>query len=148
VGTVVPNSGSAPAGQTLYFTTTWTDANGWTDLKWCFFLIGPNTDMANRVFAYYHVADHLLHLRNDSGDAWLGGYAPGSANTITNGQVTLDCSETDVLRSGNTIEVRWALTFDPSYQGTHNLYLKCKDNTNRIDGWHDRGTWTVNAALP
>ncbi len=59
--------------------------------------------MANRVFVYYSVAGHLLYLRNDAGNAWLGGYAPGSANTITNGQVTLDCSDTDVLRSGNTI---------------------------------------------
>ena len=146
VGTVAPNSGSTPAGQTQYLSTSWSDPNGWEDLKWCFFLIGPNTAMADRVFAYYSVANHLLYLRNDGGNAWLGGYAPGSANTITNSQVTLDCSETEVLRSGNTIEVRWALTFDPSYPGTHNQYLKCKDKTGLVDGWHDRGTWTIDAA--
>jgi len=147
VGAVSPNSGSSISGRLAYFTTSWTDANGWEDLDWCFFLVAPNTSSAaNIVFLHYNPEDNTLWLVKDDASGWEGPGTPGTAGTLSNGKATLNCGLTTASRSGNTAEVTWAISFKAAYVGTKNLYLYVKDHADLSEGNVLKGTWTIQAS--
>jgi sugar lactone lactonase YvrE len=143
VGTVTPSSGSGPAGATTTFTTTWMDADGWQDLKQCYFHIGDSPAIVGNVTLMYNAVKSKLWLRSDDGSAWTGGFAPESANVLENSQAIVHCSQTTAEGSGDTLSVTWAIEFKPGYSGAKKTGLKCKDiHKARAKGkW--KGTWTV-----
>jgi uncharacterized repeat protein (TIGR01451 family) len=143
LGTVDPSTGSGPTGVTTYFTTTWKDANGWQDLKQCYFHIGASPSIVGNVTLMYNAARNKLWLRNDAGTAWTGGYAPGSANVLQNSQAIVHCDLTAAHGSGDTLGVTWAIEFKPSYTGTKKLGLKCKDRGKARAKGKWKGTWTI-----
>jgi hypothetical protein len=146
LGTVDQSSGSGPLGITTYFTTTWTDGDGWEDLKQCYFHIGASPSIAGNVTLLYNAAKDKLWLRSDDGSAWTGGFAADSANTLENSQATVHCNLTTVQGAGQTLRVTWAIEFKPGYTGAKKLGLKCKDrNKARAKGaW--KGTWTITSS--
>ena len=95
VGTIAPSSGSSPPNQAVNFTATYSDANGWKDIKQCYLLINQLIAFRNCFYGYYDQNTNKLYLGNNAG-AIGGGFAPGSANTIQNTYVSLDCSKTIV----------------------------------------------------
>lgn len=142
-GTVTPSSGPVPAGAAVNFKTTWSDANGSTDVKECLFLSGAGTGPAASADLKYDPLAGKLYLRSQDGSKWTGGYAPGSAHTIRNGQVSLDCARTAVLVRTEMIAVTWNLTFDAAYAGPKSLYLKATDKGKRTSGWQRKGAVTI-----
>ena len=129
----------------MSFTTSWTDANGWGDLDWCFFLVAPNTNSAaNIVFLHYNPEDNTLWLVNDAATGWHGPATPGSATVLENSKVAVYCAQTTASRSGTTVQVTWALSFKVPYVGTKNLYLYVKDQAGLTEGNVNKGTWTIN----
>jgi hypothetical protein len=82
VGTVTPTSGTSNPYQTITFTTTFSDANGWQDIKDTYLLINSSTSGANCFYGYYKRSTNQLYLRNSANNTWLGGFAPGSNNVI------------------------------------------------------------------
>jgi uncharacterized protein (DUF362 family) len=143
LGTVIPSSGGGPTGVTSYFTTTWTDGDGWEDLKHCYFHIGASPALAGNVTLLYNRAKNKLWLRSDDGGAWTGGYPPGGPNTMENSQAIVHCAQTTVEGSGDTLSVAWAIAFKPGYTGTKKLGLKCKDRQGAKAKGAWKGTWTV-----
>jgi hypothetical protein len=143
LGNVDPSSGSGPPEGTTTFTTTWKDANGWEDLKHCYFHIGDSASIVRSVTLLYNAAKKKLWLRSDDGKVWTGGFAPGSANTLENNQAIVRCSLTTAQGSGDTLSVAWAIEFKPGFEGAKKTGLKCKDrNKARAKGkW--KGTWTI-----
>jgi hypothetical protein len=143
LGTVVPASGSGPVGVTAYFTTTWQDANGWADLKQCYFHIGASPSLLGNVTLMYNAVKDKLWMRTDDGTAWFGGYAPGSANTMENSQAVVHCRLTTVQGDGETLSVKWAIEFKAGYEGSKKTGLKCKDRDKARAKAKWKGTWTV-----
>jgi uncharacterized repeat protein (TIGR01451 family) len=143
LGTVDPSSGSGPTGATTYFTTTWTDANGWQDLKRCYFHIADSPSIVGNVTLLYNAAKDRLWLRSDDGSTWLGGCAPGTDSTIENSQATLYCKKTREQGAGDTLGVRWAIEFKSGYTGTKKLGLKCDDRSKARAKAEWKGTWTI-----
>jgi uncharacterized repeat protein (TIGR01451 family) len=143
LGTVDPSSGSGSTGVTSYFTTTWTDADGWEDLKQCYFHIGESPILAGNVTLMYNAAKNKLWMLADDGASWLGGYAPGSANSIENSQAIVYCNLTTVEGAGNTLRVTWAIEFKPGYTGAKKTGLKCKDRSKARAKAKWKGTWTI-----
>lgn len=142
---VTPNSGGAAAGTPVTFTTVQTDVDGATDITNSQFIVNTNTVATNSVWCYYNAVTNKLYLKNDAG-TFIGGFAPGSANVISNSQGSLNCAATTVVKSGNTLTVHWNLTFNASYTGTKNLLLYAKDSTNQANGFDNLGTWTITGA--
>jgi hypothetical protein len=140
---VEPASGSGSVGVTTVFTTTWSDADGWQDLKQCYFHIGASPTLANNVTLFYNAQKDKLWILNDAGTGWLGGFAPGSANVLDNGQAQVDCSQTTKLGSGNTLQVSWSISFKAGYTGAKKTYLKCKDIDGNKSPGQMMGTWTI-----
>jgi len=144
VGTISPPIGSSKVNTPVTFTTTYTDPNGWQDIQYVHLLINTAITGLNSFYGYYNQNTNMLYLRNDANTVWLGGFAPGSANIIENSYVKLNCSKTTVSGSGNTLTVKWNITFESTFTGTKNAYLYIKDDAGAYQGWIKKGTWTIN----
>jgi hypothetical protein len=143
LGTVTPSSGSGPTGVTRYFTTTWTDPDGWEDLKHCYFHIGDTPSIVGNVTLLYNAAKDKLWLRSDDGSAWTGGHAPETATTLENSQAIVHCNLTTAQGSEDTLSVAWAIEFKPGYTGAKKLGLKCKDRDKTKAKGKWKGAWTI-----
>jgi hypothetical protein len=145
-GTLTPNSGAAPAGRMVFFTSNYNDPDGEADLKACRLHIGrwaaPKSLAGNAVVLYQARTNKIL-LRNDRGTRWWGGRLVGSSNVVQNGQVKVYCARTTVTRGGTRIEVRWALEFKPAFRGRTKIYLKARDLGGLTSDLEQRGVWTV-----
>jgi hypothetical protein len=143
LGAVVPASGSGQAGVATAFITSWSDEDGWRDLKQCYFHIGAGTSLAGNVTLYYHLQKNKLRLRTDDGAGWTAACEPGSANFLENSQARVDCSLTTVQGSADTLVVAWAIEFKPGYSGDKKLGLLCKDILGEKARAAWKGTWTI-----
>jgi hypothetical protein len=143
LGTVVPSRGSSETGVTAYFTTTWKDADGWQDLKQCYFHIGASSSLRRNVTLMYNAKKDKLWLLDDDGATWTGGLPPGSTKTLVNSQATVYCSATTASGLADTLTVRWAIEFNPVYTGAKKTGLKCKDahKAKAKGAW--KGTWNI-----
>ncbi|MEK6714812.1 MAG: SpvB/TcaC N-terminal domain-containing protein [Candidatus Omnitrophota bacterium] len=146
VGTLTPSSGSVAPNIAKTFTCKYSDYDGWQNLKEAYFLVSTGTSaLANSVYLYYDQNTNLLYLSDDANTAWLGGYAPGSANTIENSQVKLNCALTAATGATNTLTVSWNITFKSAYSGkSYYTYLKAVDDTSGSSGWKNKGSYSVN----
>ncbi len=145
-GTITPNSGAAPAGNIVYFTSTYFDLNGNGDLKACRLHIGrvaAPKSLAGNAVLNYHAPSNTLRIRNNAGTKWWGGKAVGSANVIQNNQAKVYCNLTTVTKVGNMIQVRWAVQFKPAFRGRTKMYLKARDMAGLTSALQQKGTWTV-----
>ena len=144
LGTITPSSGQSPPDQEVTFTTIYSHSKGWEELLYGMFLINTQVSDKDSAQTYYNQNSNKLYIRNDAGTAWIGGFAPGSNQTIENSQIKLNCLATTVQGSGNTLTVNWAITFKQSYTGrTYNTYLYAKDDNKARAKWKQKGTWTV-----
>ena len=143
VETIVPSSGSSYSNTPLSFTATYSDPDGYTDLKYTYIIINSRLSGSNCFYAYYDRSLNKLYLRDNGNTVWTGGYEPGSANTISNSYCTLNCANTSVTQIGSTVTIQWAVTFDPNMIGTKNSYLYVYDNKGAIDGWDILGAVSI-----
>jgi uncharacterized repeat protein (TIGR01451 family) len=143
LGTVDPSSGSGMTGVMTYFSTTWTDNNGWQDLKQCYFHIGDSPSLVGNVTLMYNAAKDKLWMRSDDGTVWFGGHAPGTPFIMQNGRAIVHCSLTTAQGAGDTLTMTWAIQFKPGFEGTKKLGLKCKDRSKAKAKGKWKGTWTI-----
>jgi hypothetical protein len=143
LGAVTPNSGSSAVGDVVYFTTVWKDPDGYDDLRKCEFQIGETRAAPGNVRLFYDPLANLLKIRNNDGTKWWGWKTPGSATTMANAQAIVHCGDTTVVKSGNQIEVTWAVEFKPGFEGAKKLFLRAYDTSGLGIGFKNRGTWTV-----
>jgi uncharacterized repeat protein (TIGR01451 family) len=143
VRTVEPSSGRGPTGVTTYFTTTWEDKNGWAHLKQCYFHIGDSPSLVGNVTLMYNAVKGKLWLRTDDGSAWTGGCAPGSHDTMENGQAKVYCWLCTADGADGTLTVKWAIEFKDGYTGDKKTGLKCKDRSKAKAKGKWKGTWTI-----
>lgn len=143
VGAITPAIGSCYANTAAAFTATYSDANGWQDIKSAYLIINTSAPSKNGFYGYYERGTNKLYLRNDANTAWFGGYAPGSNNVIQNSYTKLNCAATTVSGSGTTIKIKWDVAFKPIFTGTKRMYLYVQDMAGASAGWTQKGIWTV-----
>lgn len=143
-GTLSPTSASDAPGVIRLFTTTFNDANGNADFGLVMLHINSSTSAIGALRCELNTVTNKIFLRKDDDTGWLGGFAVGSANVITNGQGSIDCAQTTITRSGNTITVKWAVKARGVWAGTtQKAYLFSQDSQNAHDGFDEKGTWTI-----
>ena len=140
----LPSSGSSNSDQQVIFSTTFSDPDGWQDIQYAHLLINTSISGSKGFLGYYIRATNMLYLMDDEQTVWLGGYTPGSSETIENSYVELDCSKTTVSGSGNNLSINWALSFKEPFIGTKNSYLFARDNFGALCGWAQMGSWKIN----
>jgi hypothetical protein len=143
LGTITPSSGTSNPNQTVSFTTTYIDPDGWKNIRFVYLLVNTAASGTNCFYGYYNQNTNKLYLRNDANTAWLGGFAPGSANTIENSYAKLNCATTTASGSGTTLTVTWSVTFKSPFTGAKNTYLYVKDDAGASVGLTKKGTWTI-----
>jgi len=143
VGTLAPSSATIAANTPTIFTSTYTDPDGWQNTRYAYLLFNASVSGINCLYAYYDQNVNKLYLRNDTNTAWLGGFVPGSANTIENSYSKLNCAQTTVSGSGNTLTVKWNVTFKPTFSGNKNIYMNVTDDAGAYVSWTKKGTLLV-----
>ena len=142
VGTVTPSSGTSDPNQTVSFTTTYTDPDGYLNMSQAKIIINASATGKNGLYGYYDCIANKLYIYDDAGTTATGGYAPGSANIIENFYAKLDCSSTTVSKIGTTLTIKWSAIFKPSFAGNRNTYLYISDSSAN-SGFVKKGTWTI-----
>jgi len=142
VGSINPASGTSDPGESVLFTTTYSDPDGWEDIASACFEIGDGVP-ANSVLLRYSAEDNRIWLRDESDTQWLGGHEPGSATTIENGLVSIDLASSIVAGVDSTLSVGWAIRFTNAYLGSHATYLNAEDLAGVSSDWSEVGQWSV-----
>jgi hypothetical protein len=136
LGIVDPDSGIGHPGTVHYFTTTWTDPDGYEDLKQCYFHIGDSPSLRGNVTLLYNRLKNKLWLLDSDGN-WIGGFAPGSMASAENNQAILVGELCETGYRGNMLSVTWAIEFKGTFCGPKKLGLKAKD----MSGAKAKGAW-------
>ena len=145
VGTITPSSGSSNINDAVTFTTTYSDRNGWQDIKYAYFLINTSASGSKCFYAYYDRQSNKLYLRNNNNTAWL---SQDPSNIIENSYAKLDCSKSYASGSGLTLTVTWNVAFKSTFVGIKNMHLYVIDNTGASNGaFTKKGAWKINNIL-
>ena len=148
-GTITPSSGSLVIGVKQTFTASFSDGDGFADITDCRILLNTALVGHNGIFLRHDRTANKLWLRDDANSAWLGGCAPGSANTIENSRCTVHCADTAVTGAGAGLTVRVGLTLKPLVGGkVLKEWLYVGDRAGHGDGWNQAGEITVASAPP
>lgn len=146
---VNPYATTSKVGQATAFDTLCTDPNGATDMTYAYLIVGQAATKTPYLSVAYDAQTNRLYLMNDDGTSYLGGFAPGSAHTISNSYGTLNCGMTTVSRQGTGLDIKWNLTPNAQWAGSQqNLFLAVRDRANLTAGSTKIGTWTIQAAAP
>lgn len=141
---VAPSSSSGLIDQPQVFENVYMDPNGVDDIKYVRMLINKDLNKEDAIFLSYDLVGNKLYLRNKSNSKWLGGYAPGSQNVISNKYGMLDCSSTVVEKDSNSVRIKWGIIATSYIYGTNNLYMKALGLDGLNSDWVMNGSWTVN----
>lgn len=144
IGTITPASGTSNSGQQVNFTTTFSDPDGYKNIQYANLLINSSLSGSRCFYGHYDQNTNTLSLRNDKNNAWLGGFTPGTNQTIENSYAKLDCSKTTISGQGANLTIKWAITFKPAFYGSKKSYLYVKDDANSSKGWLKKGSWRIN----
>jgi len=138
-----PSSGVSGPENAVVFTAVYSDSNGYQDIKQAQILVNASINGANCFFGYYNQGSNKLYLRNDANTAWLGGFAPGSSNTIENSYAKLDCFNTTISGNNLTLTINWLVTFKAAFNGAKNTYLYVIDKSGAFNDWAQFGSWNT-----
>ena len=133
---LTPNSGSLQTGTEINLTGVYADPNGYADLASCYLLINNVLSEAYAADFKYDANANKLYVKNNSGSSWTGGYAPGTANTISNSFCNLYCADTTISGSGNSMTINWAIQLKPIIAGgAGSAWLQTTDDSGATDSW-------------
>ncbi len=140
-----PANASDAEGVGRSFTASYFDPDGASNISYTFLRVGePTGSAANMLVCCYNATTNNLYARNDADKGWLGGFAPGSANIISNAHGFLDCSQTTVGKTGNMLTVVWKVGANSVWAGTaQKLSLFVTDKSNLSDGYDTFGSWKI-----
>jgi len=138
---LTPKSITSPAGTPEVFEAVYSDPSGASNLAEVSLRVGNAN--AKSFYVKYSAVWNQLYMLNDAGTAYLGGFAPGSPHTITNGQGVLDCARTTISPQGNTLTVRWRLIPSGVFVGSHSLYMFARNRQGYESAFQSMGTWKV-----
>lgn len=121
------------------------DALGVSDIAWADISVG--TPGAGGCIVEWHPG--ALYLFADNGSTLLGGYAPGSNNTISNSQCVLKVATSSATVIGSDLYLWLDIGFVPGgYVGFKVVYM-VSGGSQGHDGWHTGGTILVGqSAVP
>ncbi|MDO8588457.1 MAG: C10 family peptidase [Armatimonadota bacterium] len=139
-----PNTGTIQSGGKMAFTTVYSDPDGCGNLQASYLLLNNVLAASNAAYFKYDAAADRLYLRNNTDTSWLGGYAPGTANTIENSFCRLYCAETTKSASANDLSLTWTILLKPiTAGGSCSAWLSVYDIAGANDGWDKMGSYDV-----
>jgi hypothetical protein len=135
---VTPGSGG---GLAQVFTATYSDAQGYGDIREAWFMVASDVTGVAGCFAKWVPASNTLYLGDDAARVWMGPIQAGSGTTLQNSQCVLNGATSSGSGTGNTLTVRFGLSFASGFTGLRNTYLYVVGSAGNT-GWQQEGTWT------
>jgi hypothetical protein len=140
VGDVTPDQGSA---STQSFSAQFVDAFGAGDLSTVLIKIGDSpVGVVNTCLIGYDQATGQVSLVDDAGQ-WMPGMTANAAAQQQNAQCSVSIDAGSVTMSGTTLTLTITVGFQPTYQGSKNVYLFASTAAGYVTDWQQRGTWIV-----
>jgi hypothetical protein len=138
---MTPSSGS---GTSQTFSYLYSDAAGYQHISNAYSMISASPSWGGSCLPMYVPASHSLYLATDAGTSWLGPLTIGQDGTLQNTQCTLNAGASSASGSGTNLTVNLAISFQPTFTGLKNQYMRADDAANSLSsGWQNRGTWTT-----
>ena len=136
-GMVLPSLGSSDYGDEAILTAVYSDSDGCNDIQEAYIRIGKSSSAC----AWYHRPTNRIYL----GTGKKRQYAQyGESKILETSRLLLDCSKTVITDAGDTLTIKWPLTFKKSIKkGNKYVYLLTKDAEERKYKWHKAGKWHV-----
>ena len=127
-GTMSPSAGTSYVSERKSFTTTYSDPAGWRNIAWASVTF-RDANGRPLVRARYNQNTNQIYLLSRDGSRWIGGYAPGTLNTISAGHATVDVGNSSAIGNGTQLTVRWNLAFQSATDGAnYAVYLRVGDD--------------------
>ncbi|MHB1458707.1 MAG: TolB family protein, partial [Armatimonadota bacterium] len=141
---LTPNSGTVVINRKTMFTSTYTDSNGYVNIKSCYLMLNRGAAAFGAGYAFYDCVKNKLYLRKPNESVMLGGFAPGSMNIIDNGCIVLDCANTTIFRNGSTLMINWSVILKSYFEGDKcAAMLQVTNKTGQADTWEQMGDFAV-----
>ena len=136
-----PPNGSTNVNVARATTASYSDDDGTDDIAICAVEIRQGNVATT---AYYDVIANQLSLSDGNGGR-TAGYAPGSANVISNTYISLDCANTQVFVNpgAKKVSVGWNFTPKQPLAGNNVVNLDVTDRAGAHAGFVQKATWTV-----
>jgi len=146
--TTVSLSPSSGAGIAQTFTAVYSDAAGVGNFSTVRLLFSnhPGISGIGTCVLEYDIAGGGFYLWNNDHTVNAGPLIPGSSSSLSNSQCTLSGSGSSATASGNTLTVKYALTFAGSFQDSKDTYLQANSIGGYSTDWLAAGTWTPSSA--
>lgn len=142
-----PVSGSSKPYQAVVFKAIYSDPEGADDIAEASLLINTAGSFKQSFYGYYNQVENKLYLRDTQADpsrqGWLGGFAPGSDNSINNGFSILHCAKTSVEKIGNNLIVNWSIAFTDNFTGHKEICMLASDKSELGTGRERKGEWDI-----
>lgn len=135
---IAPTSGQ---GLVQSFTASFTDPNGYQNIRSVQVLVGANTTGTQGCYAYYERFTDKLFLQGDDTTWQYLGTSP--SDQVSNSRCTLQREGTGVAGSGNNLALTLNLQFKAPFHGAKNVYGRASDNGGVTSNWQATGTWNV-----
>lgn len=143
VGLVLGDAETAP-DEYQSFTTTYTDADGATDIRLVKLGLTSSGAPGDAVLMAYNARTNKLYLTTADGEQWMGGVTPGASSVLDNSLVRLDAARTSVTVVGDALTVEWVLSrSDRADAETWIVIAQAKDQQGLVSIWTPLGTWAT-----
>jgi len=146
VTSLSPVSGSG-ANHTIVF--TFTDPDGYQDLRILNVLINNALNGNNACYLAYDRLTNTLYMVPDNGTGLLPGLVLNGSGSVSNSQCTVNGAGSSALGAGNTLTMTLSMNFNQTtFPGDKITYLAARDNAFNNSGWRVMGVWSVPRLTP
>ncbi len=139
---VSPGTGAGPAGTPQYFTFTYSDPNGASDISGSQIIINPALQGASACYVLYGRGTNLLAMANDNASSFTQGTL-GTGGTLQNSQCSIDLPKSFQVQTGNTVNLTLAVTFNPNYKGLMYAFSNVVNNAGNASNFPALGPYLV-----
>ncbi|NLS77449.1 MAG: DNRLRE domain-containing protein [Chloroflexi bacterium] len=145
------------SGERLTLDPRYRDPDGWANLDLLYLALAdtpPTGEMApHSVILKYDQGENKLFLADSAGTGWLGGVAPGAAETYLENDAVKVIAQysTPGFADVRTRIVRWRIEFKAGYAGSHQVYMRAIDrfpSAQGDTGWKWKGALAIQASTP
>lgn len=141
-GTVTPSSSAIKPGVESTITATYTDPDGYSDIKYCYFMINTSTNTNNCLYFYYKRSTNTIYMKYNNTSTYYSGVL-GTSGKVENSYCSVNLANTQATSTGTTVTLKVAFTPKSKFTGAKNLYLAVQDNSGVTAGWNNKGTVTI-----
>ena len=139
-----PSSGSAEWYVPITITTVCDDPQGYTNIREVRALVDFGLVDGRGELLYNQSTNKLYILqRAISLPRFDGGVTPGTQLAFEGPNMWLDCKNTTVSGSGNSLTINWRVKFTPRIVGENNIYLWAADADGHASTWQQKGTINI-----